>query len=359
MTAIAFERSTPSAVFSPDLCGADEFAVAATIGEPLVVVPSLPRANARPRERWQSAPARGRRRAAPSRGSVLGAASAARRRSPAEHPEVELALGAVDQAVDVVGVGQPDQRRPDHGVDEVRRRDRADATAQIRSIAGNIAAEPSSDPSDTYRVTRITSTNTGAASSTASGWITSIVPTPGPDAAPAPEPDEDRPDRAGHRGQPAQRPRRPPRRRSRSGRRRPAARPSAGRPSTTTAARFRPSARSAFVPPVRPEPTVRGSTPPVSRATSDAHRDRAAQVGADDEREIEQEGRAVHVAPRVQQNRAEWPRVEHRSAPTTGVGRPASRSVAGSARARVPSDAMIHPPSRPLRARRSVAREAH
>src|SRR5436190_8053768 len=39
-------------------------------------------------------------------------------------------------------------------------------------------------------------------------------------------------------------------------------------PATTTAARFRPSARSAFVPPVRPDPTVRGSTPPVTRATT-------------------------------------------------------------------------------------------
>ena len=37
---------------------------------------------------------------------------------------------------------------------------------------------------------------------------------------------------------------------------------------TTTAAHLRPSARRAFVPPVRPEPTVRGSVPPDSRATS-------------------------------------------------------------------------------------------
>src|SRR5436853_6322313 len=38
-------------------------------------------------------------------------------------------------------------------------------------------------------------------------------------------------------------------------------------PTTTTAARFRPRARSAFVPPVRPDPTVLGSVPPVRRAT--------------------------------------------------------------------------------------------
>jgi hypothetical protein len=35
---------------------------------------------------------------------------------------------------------------------------------------------------------------------------------------------------------------------------------------TTAAAHLRPSARSAFVPPVRPEPTVRGSGPPDSLA---------------------------------------------------------------------------------------------
>ena len=46
--------------------------------------------------------------------------------------------------------------------------------------------------------------NTGVASSTATGWMTSIVPTPGPHAATAPEPDEDRPDRPGHGGRAAQ-----------------------------------------------------------------------------------------------------------------------------------------------------------
>ena len=39
---------------------------------------------------------------------------------------------------------------------------------------------------------------TGAASRTATGWMTSIVPTPVPDAAAAAEPGEHRPDRAGH-----------------------------------------------------------------------------------------------------------------------------------------------------------------
>ena len=38
-------------------------------------------------------------------------------------------------------------------------------------------------------------------------------------------------------------------------------------PVTTTAAHLRPRARSAFVPPVRPEPTVRGSVPWANRAT--------------------------------------------------------------------------------------------
>ena len=38
-------------------------------------------------------------------------------------------------------------------------------------------------------------------------------------------------------------------------------------PATTTAAHLRPRARSAFVPPVRPDPTVRGSVPCAKRAT--------------------------------------------------------------------------------------------
>src|SRR4051794_37569965 len=59
-----------------------------------------------------------------------------------------------------------------------------EATAQMTSMAGNIAADPSSEPSDTYRVTRITSTNTGRASRIAIGWITSIVPTPVPTPRP-------------------------------------------------------------------------------------------------------------------------------------------------------------------------------
>ena len=45
---------------------------------------------------------------------------------------------------------------------------------------------------------------TGVASSTASGWITSIVPTPGPDAATAPEPREHPPERPDHRSEAAQ-----------------------------------------------------------------------------------------------------------------------------------------------------------
>jgi len=38
----------------------------------------------------------------------------------------------------------------------------------------------------------------------------------------------------------------------------------------------------------------------VALVDDDTHRDRAAQVRPDDEREIEQQGCAVHVAPRVQ-----------------------------------------------------------
>ena len=47
---------------------------------------------------------------------------------------------------------------------------------------------------------------------------------------------------------------------------------------TTTAAHLRPRARSAFVPPVRPEPTVRGSVPCAKPGHDDPDRDRARQV---------------------------------------------------------------------------------
>ena len=57
-------------------------------------------------------------------------------------------------------------------------------------MAGNIAAEPSSDPSETYRVSRITPMNTGVASRTATGWMTSIVPTPVPTPRPLRNPEK-------------------------------------------------------------------------------------------------------------------------------------------------------------------------
>ena len=41
---------------------------------------------------------------------------------PGQQPEVELALRAVEEPVDVVGVGHPDQRRPDRRVEHVRQR---------------------------------------------------------------------------------------------------------------------------------------------------------------------------------------------------------------------------------------------
>ena len=59
-----------------------------------------------------------------------------RRRLAAQQPQVELALSPVEQALDVVGVGQPDERDADGGVDHV-------ATAcQARPSAG--AASPGS-----------------------------------------------------------------------------------------------------------------------------------------------------------------------------------------------------------------------
>ena len=141
-----------------------------------------------------------------------------------------------------------------------------EATAQIRSMAGSMAADPRREPSDTYRVTRITTTKTGVAMRIAIGWMTSIVPTP----VPTPRPPWNRrkiewelpmtaapAHSTSASGSPLVR-----MRARRTGRA-----PFARSPMTTTAAHLRPSARSALVPPVRPDPIVRGSTPPLARAT--------------------------------------------------------------------------------------------
>ncbi len=134
-------------------------------------------------------------------------------------------------------------------------------------MAGNMAAEPISDPSDTYRVSRITPMKTGVASSTATGWMTSIVPTPVPTPRPLRNPaktDQIAPATAAA-----------PHSTSTSGSppvtylaSSTGTTPLSRSPVTTIAARPRPSARRAFVPPVRPDPIVRGSVPPLTRATT-------------------------------------------------------------------------------------------
>ncbi len=109
--------------------------------------------------------------------------------------------------------------------------------------------------------------NTGAASSTASGWMTSIVPTPVPTPRPERKPAKmlqiapataAPPHSTSTSGSPVTT------RASSTG-----SAPLSRSPRTTTAAHFRPSARSALVPPVRPEPTERRSGPPTRWATSD------------------------------------------------------------------------------------------
>ena len=136
---------------------------------------------------------------------------------------------------------------------------------------------------------------TGVASRTATGWMTSIVPTPVPDAAAAPEP-----------GEHATRSRRPPptpphststsgspvtMRASSTG-----SAPLSRSPATTTAAHLRPSARSALVPPVRPEPTVRGSAAARAAGDEDADRDRAGEVGDEHQDDRPEHDRGVHRA---------------------------------------------------------------
>ena len=134
-------------------------------------------------------------------------------------------------------------------------------------MAGTIAADPSSEPSETYRVRRMARTKTGVASRTATGWMTSIVPTPAPTPRPLRNPAK--------MLQMAPITAAPPHSTSTTGSpvttraRRTGSAPLRRSPITTTAAHFRPSARSALVPPVRPDPIDRRSGPPTRRATSD------------------------------------------------------------------------------------------
>ena len=141
---------------------------------------------------------------------------------------------------------------------------------------------------------------TGAARTTASGWITSIVPTPVPTPRPLRKPaktDQIAPATAAAAHSASASGSVPPvtNLASRTG-----SAPLARSPTTTTAAHFRPSARSAFVPPVRP-----GSDRPGIRATrrpghEHAHRDRAGEVrdqhqddGAEDERWVQRHAPGV------------------------------------------------------------------
>ena len=102
--------------------------------------------------------------------------------------------------------------------------------------------------------------NTGAARSTAIGWMTSIVPTPVATPRPLRNPANtdqiapataEAPHSTSTSGSPVTI------RAMTTG-----SAPLSRSPMTTSVARPRPSARSALVPPVRPEPTVRGSVPP-------------------------------------------------------------------------------------------------
>ncbi len=128
------------------------------------------------------------------------------------------------------------------------------------------AAVASSEPSDTYRVARITPTNTGAPTRIAGGKITSIVPTlvatPRPPLNPTnTERVEPRMATIAHSTSTAALP--VSSRATSTG-----TTPLSTSPVTTTRARLRPIARSAFVPPVRPLPVRRGSGAPVTLATS-------------------------------------------------------------------------------------------
>ena len=118
---------------------------------------------------------------------------------------------------------------------------------------------------------------TGAASRTAIGWMTSIVPTPVPTPRPLRNPaNTDQiapataaaPHRTSTSGSPVTQ------RANSTGKA-----PFARSPATTTAAQRGPSARSAFVPPVRPEPIVRGSGAARTARDQHADRDRAREVG--------------------------------------------------------------------------------
>ena len=186
-------------------------------------------------------------------------------RLPGEQPQVELALRAVEQPVDVVGVGQPDEGGPDRRVDDVA------AAASRARPAGRAASPGTSRPSPA--ATR--ATRSGSAGSTTDEHrrreqhrhrlddehradarpdpATAAEPANtdqiAPATAAAAAQDLDQRIAAGH----------DPREQDRDGALEQVAGDDDARPTCG------PSARSALVPPVRPEPIVRGSGPPDSR----------------------------------------------------------------------------------------------
>ena len=165
---------------------------------------------------------------------------------------------------------------------------------------------------------------TGAASTTAIGWITSIVPTPVPTPRPLRNPAKTdqiapataaAPHRTSTSGSPPVT-----QRANRTGNA-----PLARSPATTTAAHRGPSARRALVPPVRPEPIVRGSAPPALTRDQHTDRDRPGDVGDEHQDRGPSDERGVH---RFAPARSGHPPVGSRW-PESSIGSGSCRGSAG------------------------------
>ena len=181
---------------------------------------------------------------------------------PSEEGEVEAALGAVAEAVDVVGVGDPDDRGPEEprrsGLEPAGRR-----ASGRRSPASPAAAMPTRAATRaTYRLATSVTISTMKLTTTASGRMTSIVPASVTTPRPPPRSrniDRHEPISAAVAVTTSIVASPPVASRARST----GSSPFSRSPTTTSAAPRGPSARRAFVVPVRPEPIVRGSGPPI------------------------------------------------------------------------------------------------
>ena len=194
-------------------------------------------------------------------------------------------------------VGDPDQGDAQHRVDEVRGRNRTGGHRPDQEHRREQGGRAEQRPQRHVARDQDHPMNTGGASSTASGWITSIVPTTGADAAAAPEADEHRPTRPRPRpGRTGPRPRAEPVTSRGDQHRHGALQEIAGDDERRPLPAQRPQRVRAARPPGSDRPRIDAAGQPRDQ---DADRDRPAQVGAHDESEVDQERRPLSLRHRA------------------------------------------------------------